>query len=66
MAKVNFLNQVESVMSEKYISQLHGNSYNKTRKWRYFIQEVMKKKIQIEARQREVENECFENKATKC
>ena len=25
-----------------------------------------KKKIQIEARQREVENECFENKATKC
>ena len=32
MAKVNFLNQVESVMSEKYISQLHGNSYNKTRK----------------------------------
>ena len=37
MAKVNFLNQAESFMWENYISQLHGNAYNKTRKWRYFI-----------------------------
>ena len=32
MAKVNFLNQAESVMSERYISQLHGNEYKKMRK----------------------------------
>ena len=32
MAKVNFLNQAESSMSESYISQLHGNRHKKTRK----------------------------------
>ena len=32
MAKVKFLNQAESFMSESYISQLHGNEHNKTRK----------------------------------
>ena len=32
MAKVNFLNQAESPMLESSISQLHGNSHNKTRK----------------------------------
>ena len=32
MAKVNFLNQAESFMSESYISQLHGNANKKTRK----------------------------------
>ena len=32
MAKVNFLNQAESFMSESYISQLYGNAYKKTRK----------------------------------
>ena len=32
MAKVKFLNQAESFMSENYISQLHGNAHNKTRK----------------------------------
>ena len=32
MAKVNFLNEVESFMSESYISQLRGNAHNKTRK----------------------------------
>ena len=29
MAKVNFLNQAESFMSESYISQLHGNAHTK-------------------------------------
>ena len=33
MTKVNFLNQAESFMSESYISQLHGNAHNKTRKF---------------------------------
>ena len=36
IAKVNFLNQAESFMSESCISQFHGNAHNKTRKWRYF------------------------------
>ena len=31
MAKVDFLNQAESFMSESYISQLHGNAYKETR-----------------------------------
>ena len=34
ITKVNFTNQAESFMSESYISQVHGNAYNKTRKWR--------------------------------
>ena len=46
MAKFNFFNQAESFMSESYISQLHGNANEKTRKSRYFIQGVMKRKIQ--------------------
>ena len=37
IAKVNFLNQAKWFMSESYISQLHGNAHDKTRKWRYFI-----------------------------
>ena len=32
IGEVNFLNQAESFMSESYISQLHGNVHNKTRK----------------------------------
>ena len=32
MAKVNFLNQAESFMSENYISQLHGSVNKKTKK----------------------------------
>ena len=32
MAKVNFLNQADSFMSESYICQLHSNSNKKTRK----------------------------------
>ena len=32
MAKVDFLKQAESFMSESYISQLHGNTNKKTRK----------------------------------
>ena len=32
MAKVNFLNQAESFMSENYISQLHGNVNRKPKK----------------------------------
>ena len=32
MAKVNFLNQAESFMSENYISQLHSNVNKKTKK----------------------------------
>ena len=32
MAKVNFLNQDESFMLERHISQLHGNTHKKTRK----------------------------------
>ena len=44
MAKVNFLNQAELFMSESYISQLEDSTQKKTRKKRYFIQEVMKKK----------------------
>ena len=32
MTKVNFLNQTESLMSENYISQLHGNANKKTTK----------------------------------
>ena len=32
MAKVNFLNQAESFMSDSHISQLHGNANKKTRK----------------------------------
>ena len=32
MVKVEFLNQAESLMSESYISQLHGNAHKKTRK----------------------------------
>ena len=55
MAKVNFLNQAESFMSESYISQLMSESYilqlhinanKKTRKWRYFILGVMERKFQ--------------------
>ena len=46
MAKGNFLNEGELIMSESFISQLHGNASNKTRKWRYFIYGVMKRKIQ--------------------
>ena len=37
MAKVNLLNQAESIMSENCISQLHGNANKKTKKMRYFI-----------------------------
>ena len=37
IAKVNFLNQAKWFMPESYISQLHGNAHDKTRKWRYFI-----------------------------
>ena len=40
MAKVNFLDQAESFMSESHISQFHGNA-NKN-----FIQGVTKRKIQ--------------------
>ena len=32
MAKGNFLNESELFMSESFISQLHGNASNKTRK----------------------------------
>ena len=32
MAKVNFLNQFEFFMSDKHISQLHGNANKKIRK----------------------------------
>ena len=32
MAKVNFLNQAESFISESYICQLHGNANKKTRR----------------------------------
>ena len=32
MAKVNFVNQAESFMSETYFSQVHGNAQKKTRK----------------------------------
>ena len=46
MAKFNLLNQAESFMSERNISQLHDNANKKTRKRRYFIQGVMKRKIQ--------------------
>ena len=31
-------------MSEGYFSQLHGNAHKETRKRKYFIQGVMKKK----------------------
>ena len=54
MAKVNFLHQAESFMSESYISQHHGNANKKTRKLRYFIQEVMKKKSRIEVKKIEI------------
>ena len=37
MAKVYFLNQAESLMSESYISQLHDNANKKTWKRRYYI-----------------------------
>ena len=37
MAKVNFVNQAESFMSETYFSQVHGNAQKKTRKWRYIF-----------------------------
>ena len=43
ITKVNFTNQAESFMSESYISQLHGNAHNKTRKWRYFNSKVIKR-----------------------
>ena len=46
MAKVYVLNQAESLMSESYISQLHDNANKKTWKRRYYIQAVMKRKIQ--------------------
>ena len=36
MAKVNFLNQAESFMSESYISQLHGNAHTKKQKMKIF------------------------------
>ena len=32
MAKINFLNQAESFMSENHISQICGNAHKKTRK----------------------------------
>ena len=69
MAKFNLLNQAESFMSERNISQLHDNANKKTRKRRYFIQGVMKRKIQEKNLKRlrfaervEIENEQFENK----
>ena len=46
MAKGTFPNQAESFMSESYISQLRANANKKTRNWTYFIQGVMKIKIQ--------------------
>ena len=46
MAKIYFLNQAKSFTSESQISQFHGNANKKTRKWRYFIQGVMKRKMQ--------------------
>ena len=52
MAKVNFLYQAESFMSESHISQLHDNAQKTTRKWRYFIQSVMKRKVQGKIRTR--------------
>ena len=52
MAKVNFLYQAESFMSESHISQLHDNAQKTTRKWRYFIQGVMKRKVQGKIRTR--------------
>ena len=41
MAKVNLLNQAESLMSESNVSQLHGNANKKNRKSRYFIGKLM-------------------------
>ena len=41
MAKVNLLNQAESLMSESNFSQLHGNANKKNRKSRYFIGKLM-------------------------
>ena len=32
MTKVNYLTQAESLKTESYISQLHGNANKKTRK----------------------------------
>ena len=52
MAKVNFLYQAESFMSESHISQLHDNAQKTIRKWRYFIQGVMKRKVQGKIRTR--------------
>ena len=40
-----FLNQAQSFTSESKISQLHGKANKKTRKWRYFIKGVMRRKI---------------------
>ena len=38
--------KVMSHFSESYISQLHDNAHKKIKKWRYFIQGVVKRKIQ--------------------
>ena len=46
MAKVNLINQAESFKSGSCISQLHSNANKKTRKWRYSIQGVKKRKFQ--------------------
>ena len=46
MAKIYFLNQAKSFTSESQISQFHVNANKETRKWRYFIQGVMKRKLQ--------------------
>ena len=46
MAKNYFLNQAKSFTAEGQFSQLHGNANKKTKKWRFFIEEVMKRKMQ--------------------
>ena len=57
MAKVNFLNQGESFMSEN--SQLSGNANKKTRKWRYLKGKSQKRTEQDWSKifSKEVENE---------
>ena len=73
MAKINFLNQADLFMSESYISQLEDSTQKKTRKKRYFIQGVMKKKLgkdlkEIETRSAEGKQEInsFKIKLQKC
>ena len=51
MAKVTFLNQPESFMSQSYISQLHGNAHKKNQNMKVVYLGSNEKKIRERSEQ---------------